>query len=425
VGSAETVDVLIVGGGVIGVATAWCCAEAGLSVRLLERASLAAEASGRNQGLVIGPHPPAVAQLAETGLRRYLELHEVSGGAFAFDRDDHGCLLVSEGAGDAAAIPGAGHATDASPAHAADDPEPRGDVLVGDALRAVEPQLSRGVRRAVLLPARRVDPGALVMAMAAAARRAGADLRTGCEVKDLIAARDRVLGVLADDGAHHAAITVLAAGPWTGRVGRRLPFDVPVDGVRGWVAVTRPAPFRLRHAIEDADWGAAKAGLRAPTVAELANGPHPPPVIAGLLQQDHAGRVLLGASLHVDAGEHASGDEALAGVARRAVELVPALADLPVADVRTCRRPLSADGLPLHGPVPGVEGVVLACGHGSTGITWGGGSGEAVARGIVEGLWDPALLPARFVAQAPRPLIARGAARDPAAQPPDGGTGAG
>jgi len=33
--------------------------------------------------------------------------------------------------------------------------------------------------------------------------------------------------------------------------------------------------------------------------------------------------------------------------------------------------------------------------------TWGGGSGEAVARGIAEGLWDPALLPARFVAQGP------------------------
>ena len=390
-GSAETVDVLVVGGGVIGVATAWCCAEAGLSVRLLERASLAAEASGRNQGLVIGPHPPAMAQLAEASLRRYLELHEVSGAAFAFDRDDHGCLLVSEGEGDAAAIPGAGHAPD--------DPAPRGDVLVGDALRAVEPQLGRGVRQAVLLPARRVDPGALVVAMAASARRAGADLRTGCEVKDLIVARDRVLGVLADDGAHNAATTVLAAGPWTGRVGRRLPFDVPIDGVRGWVAVTRPAPFRLRHAIEDAGWGAAKAGLRGPTVAELATGRHPPPAIAGLLQQDHAGRVLLGASLQVDAGEHASGDEALSGVARRAMELVPALAGLPVADVRTCRRPLSADGLPLHGPVPGVEGVVLACGHGSTGITWGGGSGEAVARGIVEDLWDPALMPSRFVAQ--------------------------
>jgi glycine/D-amino acid oxidase-like deaminating enzyme len=392
VGSAETVDVLVVGGGVIGVATALCCAEAGLTVRLLERANLAAEASGRNQGLVIGPHPPAMAQLAEAGLRRYLELHEVSGGAFAFDRDDHGCLLVSDAEGDAA-IAGAGHP--------ADDPAPRGDVLVGDALHAVEPQLGSGVRQAVLLPARRVDPGALVVAMAAAARRAGADLRTGCEVKDLIVAGDRVLGVLADDGAHHAATTVLAAGPWTGRVGRRLPFDVPIDGVRGWVAVTRPAPFRLRHAIEDAGWGAAKAGLRAPTVAELANGQHPPAAIAGLVQQDHAGRVLLGASLQVAAGEHASGEEALAEIARRAVELVPPLAGLPVADVRTCRRPLSADGLPLHGPVPGMAGVVLACGHGSTGITWGGGSGEAVARGIVEGVWDPALTPARFVAQAP------------------------
>jgi glycine/D-amino acid oxidase-like deaminating enzyme len=353
-------------------------------------------------------------QLAEAGLRRYLELHETSGGSFAFDREDHGCLLVSDGAGGDAAISRAdpAAAVQAAPAHAADARAPGSDVLVGDALRAVEPQLSPRIRRAVLLAARRVDPGGLVAAMAAAARRAGADLRTGCEVKDLITTGDRVLGALADDAVHHAAITVLAAGPWTGRVGRRLPFDVPVDGVRGWVAVTRPAPFSLRHAIEDAGWGAAKAGLRAPTVSELANGEHPPPAIAGLLQQDHAGRVLLGASLQVAAGEHASGEEALAGVARRAVEMVPALAGLPVAEVRTCRRPLSADGLPLHGPVPGVDGVVLACGHGSTGVTWGGGSGEAVARGVAEGVWDPALLPARFVARARRPLATRDPARD-------------
>lgn len=384
-GDAETVDVLVVGGGVIGVATAWCCAEAGLSVRLLERANLAAEASGRNQGLVIGPHPPAMAEVAEAGLRRYLRLHEESGGGFAFDRDDHGCLLVGVSAGDG---------------------DGDGDVLNEADLRALEPQLGPGVSHGVLVPARRVDPGALVATMAAAARRAGAELRTGCEVKDLVVAGDRVLGALADDGAHHAATTVLAAGPWTGRVGRRLRFDVPVDGVRGWVAATRPAPFRLRHAIEDAGWGAVKAGLRRPTVADLAAGQLPPPAIAGLIQQDHAGRVLLGASLQVTAGEHPGTEEALAGVARRAVELVPALRDLPVAEVRTCRRPLSADGLPLHGPVPGVDGVVLACGHGSTGVTWGAGSGEAVARGILQGTWSTALLPGRFTGAPPTDEVA-------------------
>ena len=46
---------------------------------------------------------------------------------------------------------------------------------------------------------------------------------------------------------------------------------------------------------------------------------------------------------------------------------------------------MTPDGLPLHGPVPGVERLVLACGHGPQGITWGAGAGEAVAEGIATG----------------------------------------
>ncbi|MPY96005.1 MAG: FAD-dependent oxidoreductase [Acidimicrobiia bacterium] len=373
VARARTVDVVVVGGGVVGVATAWFCARAGMSVRLLEREGLAAGASGRNQGLVIGPHPAPMAPLAARGLQHYLALHEDSGGAFALDLEDHGCLLLG-------AEPGA----------------VEGTVLSGGALRAAEPLLGPGTDRAVLMPARRIDPRGMVAAMAEAARAAGAELCTGCEVKDLVVSGDRVLGVRADDGEHHAGVTVVAAGPWSWRVARRLPFDVPVQGVRGWIAVTRPAPFRLRHAIEDSGWAAAKTGLRPPTVGDLAGGTVPAPLVAGLLQQDHRGRVLLGASLQVATGDHAEGAGALAGVARRAAALVPALAELAVVETRTCKRPMSADGLPLHGPVPGTEGVVLACGHGSTGITWGAGSGEAVAGGIAEGRWDPALLPGRF-----------------------------
>lgn len=370
----------------MGVATALFCARAGLSVRLLERDGLASAASGRNQGLVIGPHPAPMAAIAQRSLEHYLELHEASGAAFDLDIEDHGYLLLGPPEGD---DPGTG---------------PDGGVqLSGGELRAAEPELGPGIDQALRRPARRIDPAAMVAALASQARRAGADLRTGCDVKDLLVTggagrSDRVLGVRADDGEHRAGTTVIAAGPWSWRVGRRLPYDVPVQGVRGWIAVTRPAPFRLRHALEDRGWGEAKAGLRPPTVSDLARGTPPPPVIAGLLQQDRRGRVLLGASLQVATGDHAEHEIALAGVARRALEMVPALAGVEVVETRTCKRPMSMDGLPLHGPVPGVAGVVLACGHGSTGITWGAGSGEAVATGIAEGRWDEALLPARFAA---------------------------
>jgi glycine/D-amino acid oxidase-like deaminating enzyme len=58
------------------------------------------------------------------------------------------------------------------------------------------------------------------------------------------------------------------------------------------------------------------------------------------------------------------------------------------------------------GPVDGIDGLVLACGHRSHGLSWGPGCGEAIARGILEGEWDAALLPVRLEPNAAlKPLV--------------------
>jgi sarcosine oxidase subunit beta len=169
---------------------------------------------------------------------------------------------------------------------------------------------------------------------------------------------------------------------------------VPVRGVRGWIIVTRPAPFRLRHAIEE-EW--SRPAPAAPTLAQLADGSDPEPYVACVLQQDAAGRVLLGSSLHGASSDADEAPETLRTIARRAVELMPALAGLAIAETRSCQRPYSPDGLPLIGPVPGADGLVLATGHGSLGVTQSLGSGEAVADGIAERRWDAALVPERLL----------------------------
>ena len=68
---------------------------------------------------------------------------------------------------------------------------------------------------------------------------------------------------------------------------------------------------------------------------------------------------------------------------------MPALAGLAIAETRSCQRPYSPDGLPLIGPYPGVDGLVLATGHGSVGVTQSLGSGEAVADGLAESAGTP------------------------------------
>jgi glycine/D-amino acid oxidase-like deaminating enzyme len=203
-----------------------------------------------------------------------------------------------------------------------------------------------------------------------------------------------VTGVLTDDGRIEAAHVVVAAGPWSWRVCRSLPYDVPVRGVRGWILVTRPAPFRLRHAIEE-EW--TRPAPSAPTLAQLAGGTEPSPYVTCMLQQDASGRVLVGSSLHGATSDSDESRETCRAIAQRAVELMPVLAGLAIAEMRSCQRPFSPDDLPLIGPYPGAEGLMLATGHGALGVTQSLGSGEAVAEGILSEEWDPALAPARLL----------------------------
>jgi glycine/D-amino acid oxidase-like deaminating enzyme len=359
----------VVGGGIVGIAVAASCARRGLRVTLCEAAGLAHAASGRNQGLVIGPHKPEMEAIGRASLQLLLDLHERSGAAFALDRDPYTCLMLGEGSGG-------------------------GDVLSEAELREVIPGIGHGVGPAEVNPnARRIDPGAAAAVLADDARADGADIRTGCAVRELLRRGDDVTGVLTDQGRIEAAHVVVAAGPWSWRVCRSLPHDVPVRGVRGWIIVTRPAPFQLGFILEE--W--TREAPAAPTLGQLADGSEPEPNVPCVLQQDAAGRVLVGASLH---GATLEADESLEtrrAIARRAVEVLPRLAGIEIAETRSCQRPMSPDGLPLLGPYPGAEGLVLATGHGPLGVTQGLGSGEVVAEGILGGTWDPALAPARLL----------------------------
>jgi glycine/D-amino acid oxidase-like deaminating enzyme len=89
-------DVVVVGGGIVGIAVAASCARRGLAVTLCEAGGLAQEASGRNQGLVIGPNLPEMEAIGRHTLELLLDLHERSGAAFAFDREPYPCLMLGE-----------------------------------------------------------------------------------------------------------------------------------------------------------------------------------------------------------------------------------------------------------------------------------------------------------------------------------------
>jgi glycine/D-amino acid oxidase-like deaminating enzyme len=391
-------DVVVVGGGVVGCACALALAGRGLGVAVLERAGLAAGASGRNGGLLL-PHPePAAGLLYREGVAGYRRLAEE--GRIPFGLRPTALLVVA--ADDAALAEAKRHAEVLAGMGYA------GELLGPGALPRREPclapDLAGGYRQD---EGWKLDPTAATLAVAEAARRAGAVFRTHDQAHRLLVEGDRVTGVLLDGGPLAAGAVVLATGPWTRTLAARAGVDLPVGGTRGWLLQTAPLPWTVGHTLMDAGWStlsAAGALGQAPTVAELAGQPPDPEAgTAFALQQATGGHAVVGASLAASLREDAEQPETVRGLARRALRFVPGLAGVPVVASWSGVRPVTPDGKPLIGPVPGLAGLWVAAGHGPIGMMAAPATARMLAGHLADGHPDPdagPFDPARFSAPA-------------------------
>ena len=85
------------------------------------------------------------------------------------------------------------------------------------------------------------DPNSIVQGYAKQARRLGVDIRTNTPVRRILRQGDRIIGVETADGQRiEAGVTLLAAGPWSGKLAATADFDLPVTPLRRQIVVTRP-----------------------------------------------------------------------------------------------------------------------------------------------------------------------------------------
>jgi glycine oxidase len=356
--SANAPDVAIVGGGIVGCALAAFLAEAGASVRLYERDVVAAGASGRNAGLLQHPMDDALAGVYTSSHALYAEL----GHGFELPAEAVGILVVSE---DPAAL----EPTRAD--LAARFPELRAEALDPATLREAEPALAEGLAAFRLDTGLPVPPAAATQAFAARARAAGAELLEGAAATPLIE-DGRATGVRTPAGTEAAGAVVVAAGPWTS------PLINPQPGVRPQLEGWRPisprwgvnVELRLaqppRHSLEE-------GGVEALPHADSGLDP-----LFSLITRN--GVSALGSTFLPEQPEPA---EVAPALVARGERFVPALGGAHVVSIRACARPMSADGRPLLGPLPGVEGLFVAAGHGPWGISLGPGSARLVADAVL------------------------------------------
>jgi D-hydroxyproline dehydrogenase subunit beta len=382
-------DVVIVGGGIIGTSCAYELARAGATVTLIERAELASGASGRNQGLWVLPDVPALVPMALLSLQTYLELAERAPLRVILDREPVGVLLVAE---EAEQIASALEVVDHVRAHGVEV-----DELGDTERRALEPALTPDVAGAWLRhEGHRVDPAALTVALGLLAREHGAEIRHHLSARSLDVDGDRVLGIVTDEGPVHADVTIVAVGPWSGRLLDPIGVHVPVIGARGWLVRVGPPAEPLRHMVEGGwrdpghfgDWSGG-----ALTVRRIVEGGLPRPSLASMLHpHSHDGTVLVGSSRQDWVTPEPDSAEIVVELLRAAMRLVPTLGDAPVLSSYWGVRPLSGDGIPIVGRVR--DGLVLATGHGSEGVILGAGTATLVTACVLGA--DPPFDPAPF-----------------------------
>ncbi|GGW31974.1 glycine oxidase ThiO [Streptomyces xantholiticus] len=384
-------DVLVVGGGIIGLVTAWRAAQQGLRVAVTDpapgggAAQVAAGMLAAVTELHYGEH--TLLGLNLESARRYpafvAELEEASGQQVGYR--SCGTLAVALDADDRA------HLRELHALQRRSGLE--SEWLSGRECRRLEPMLAPGVRGGLRVDGdHQVDPRRLAAALVVACERAGVDLRRTWAER-LVVEGDRATGaVLADGGELSAGQVVLAGGSLSGRL-EGVPADVlvPVRPVKGQVlrlTVPRPyAPFLSR------------------TVRAVVRGSH----VYLVPRED--GELVVGATseeLGWDTTVTAGGVYELL---RDAHELVPGITELPLVETRAGLRPGSPDNAPLLGFTE-LPGLLLATGHYRNGVLLTPVTGDVLAEALVSGELPEiarAFSPGRFSS----PMVQRVASYEP------------
>ncbi|MFJ3227651.1 glycine oxidase ThiO [Streptomyces sp. NPDC086783] len=363
-GPSGSPDVLVVGGGIIGLVTAWRAAQRGLTTAVVdpEPGGGAAQVAAGMLAAVTELHygEQTLLGLNLASAERYpdfvAELTEVTGLGLGYRRC--GTLAVALDADDRA------HLRELHALQRRSGLE--SEWLSGRDCRRLEPMLAPGVRGGLRVDGdHQVDPRRLAAALVVACERAGVVLRrTWAERLDVV--RGRATGVVTTDGtALPAGRVVLAAGSLSGRLAG-VPEDLlpPVRPVKGQVlrltVPPRYAPFLSR------------------TVRAVVRGSH-----VYLVPREN-GELVVGATseeLGWDTTVTAGGVYELL---RDAHELVPGITELPLTETRAGLRPCSPDNAPLLGPT-GLDGLLLATGHHRNGVLLTPVTGDAMAHVLTTG----------------------------------------
>jgi len=391
-------DTLVIGGGVIGVCSAYYLAERGQSVTLVEQADIAAGSSYGNAGLIVPSHSvplaapgalsrglkwlldsespfyikprfdfklfewllrfslaaregpmrraiPALRDLGHLSLALYDALAALDGFEFGYQRK--GLLAIYRTRSRLAA--------GVEEAHRLNEYGITAQALDAAQARQMEPNVREGVVGGVYYPGdTHLRPADFVRGLAGLAEKKGVHICRGTEVLGFEVSGRKVAAVKTTRGDFHPVQVVLAAGAWSPVVARDLRLKVPIQAAKGYsITIRRPE--------------------QSPTIPLLLGEAR---VIATPM-----GDVLrFAGTLELAGLDFSINRRRVAAIERAAREYMPGLERLEPLEIWRGLRPCTPDGLPMIGRAREFDNLIFAAGHATLGMSLGPATGKLVTQ---------------------------------------------
>ena len=395
----ETADIVIIGGGIIGVSTAWFLAKQGIDVVLCEKGHIAGEQSGRNWGWVRqqGRDPRELPMMLES-MRIFSELEDEIGESVGFSRG--GCLFMADSDKDLQSF----HDwLDTAREFELDtriiDAGGIGEIVKGATTRWSGAMYTPSDARA--------EPHKAAPAIARAAERKGATMLTACAVRGIETSGGRVSSVVTEHGTIRTSVVLCAAGAWSSMFCRSLDIAVPQLTVRGTVARTAPAELVLDGNLFDSRLGIRRREDGGYTVAHgsiLDHGITPSTfryafkflpalrkeikVLRIRFGRDFVDELMMPAKWALDRPSPfeqnrvlnpAPSARILKSIRKNLGDMFPQLAGVDIVESWAGMVETSPDVVPMIGEVGDISGFYLATGFSGHGFGIGPGAGKALA----------------------------------------------
>ena len=371
-------EVVVIGGGAIGAATAYYLCKEGAEVMIVEADDLASGASGACDGFVslqtkqLGSHLDIARESVQMFPSIAEELREMEvdieynpcGGLMLATTADHLKDLKAR----AKRLKLAGLEV---------------EVLTPAELKEHLGEVSKDIKGASYCSVdAQVNPIKLTLGLAQKAQELGATILRGCKVENIVVTNNRVREVYTTAGSIHSRRVVCAAGTGSNQIGKMIIVDIPILPQRGQILVTETRERMLDMIVSGAEYLGTKANI-----AELM--PKDEEAIKlGLgftAEQTASGNILLGSTREFAGFDNNTTPDAINAIAKKAMGYLPWIRDLDVIRSFAGLRPYSPDGLPILGTVKGIKGFYMVTGHAGDGICLAPITGKLMSELILDG----------------------------------------